>query len=85
MMSWTGKKMQLEEKIKASQDYVNSQEMVHRDAMEKSLKFKSAENMRTSIMAADMARKNIKKEHEKINRLQMELVAHVGKKPRKGE
>ena len=85
MMSWTGKKMQLEEKIKASQDYVNSQEMVQRDAMEKSLKFKSAENMRTSIMAADMARKNIQKEHEKINRLQMELVAHVGKKPRKGE
>ena len=85
MLSWTGKKILLEEKIRASKDYVNSQEKVQRDAMEKSLTLKSAENMRTSIMAAEMARKNIQKEHQKVNRLQEELVALVSKKPRRGQ
>ena len=41
--------------------------------------------MRTSITAAEMARKNIQKEHQKIKRLQEELVALVSKKPWRGQ
>ena len=42
----------------------------------------SIEAMRTSVMAADMARESIVKEQAKVRRLQQDLVNHVGKKPK---
>ena len=85
MVGWTGKKIALEEKINAAKSYLKSQQRVQGDAMEKSLNFKNVTNMKTSVMAANMARKNIEKEQKKLTRLQEELVVLVGKKPKKSE
>ena len=39
--------------------------------------------MRTSLMAADLARQTLVKEGKKLAKLQEQLVLHIGKKPRK--
>jgi hypothetical protein len=83
LRSWKDKKIELEEKTKASRKFIEGQERVEKEAMEKSLSLKSAAAMRTSVMAADMARQSIVKEGKKLATLQEQLVLHVGKKPRK--
>jgi len=85
MVSWTGKKIELEHKIKSSQAYLKSQQRVQSDAMEKGLNLKNSNNMKISMMAANLARKNIDKEHTKLTRLQEEMVVLVSKKPKKTE
>ena len=83
--TWTGKKIAIEEKIRASKAYLKSQQRVQGEAMDKSLQLKNANNIKTSMMAANMARKEIEREQVKLNRLQEELVVIVGKKPKKSE
>ena len=53
--------------------------------MDKSLQLKNANNIKTSMMAANMARKEIEREQVKLNRLQEDLVVIVSKKPKKSE
>ena len=43
---------------------------------------KSATAIRTSAMAAEMARKAIRKEQEKVKKLNESLLEHTNKKPR---
>ena len=83
MVSWTGKKIELEHKIKASQDYLKSQQRVQSDAMEKGLNLKNSNNMKISMMVANLARKNINKEHTKLTRLHEKMVVLISKKPKK--
>ena len=83
MVGWTGKKIAIEEKITASKSYLKSQQRVQGESMEKALKLKNANNIKTSMMAANMARKDIEREQVKLTRLQEQLVVIVGKKPKK--
>ena len=46
---------------------------------------KNSNNMKISMMVANLARKNIDKEHTKLMRLQEEMVVLVSKKPMKTE
>ena len=41
--------------------------------------------MKISMMAANLARKNVDKEHTKLTTLQVELLVLSGKKPKKTE
>ena len=79
--SWKEKKLNLEEKIKASLKYIDSQERVSKEAMERTITLKKADE--TCVMAADMARKTIVKEQRKLQKMQQDLVGLVGKKPKK--
>ena len=85
MVGWTGKKIAIEEKIRASKSYLKSQQRVQGESMEKALKLKNANNIKTSMMAANMARKDIEREQVDLTRLQEQLVVIVGKKPKKSE
>lgn len=82
MKTWRDKKVDLQEKIKASQQYIDSQERTAKEAMEKCRTLKSADTMRTSMMAADLARGAIVKEQKKLTKMQEGLVTLVGKKPK---
>ena len=64
---------------------MKSQQRVQSDAMEKGLNLKNSNNMKISMMVANLARKNIDKEHTKLMRLQEEMVVLVSKKPMKTE
>ena len=64
---------------------MKSQQRVQSDTMEKGLNLKNSNNMKISMMVANLARKNIDKEHTKLMRLQEEMVVLVSKKPMKTE
>ena len=51
--------------------------------MERTITLKKADEMKTCVMAADMARKTIVKEQRKLQKMQQDLVGLVGKKPKK--
>ena len=51
--------------------------------MERCQTINSADLMRTSVMAADLARQSIVKEQKKVTKLQESLVVLVGKRPKK--
>ena len=81
--SWKERKMNLEETIKVSQNFIISQERVSKEAMERTMSLKKADEMKTSLMAADMARTTIVAEQKKMLKMQQDLVGLVGKKPKK--
>ena len=83
LKSWKEKKLNLEEKIKASLKYIDSQERVSREAMEKTITLKKADDMKICVMAADMAWKTIVKDQKKMQKMQQDLVGLVRKKPKK--
>ena len=75
--------MNLDETIKVSQNFIISQERVSKEAMERTMSLKKADEMKISLMAADMARTTIVAEQKKMLKMQQDLVGLVGKKLKK--
>ena len=97
MLSWREKRINLQQKIKASETHIASQEDIAQvtltltftltltltqASLKKCQDLKSTSAVKTSAMAAELARKAIRKEQEKVKKFNEQLLEYSSKRPK---
>ena len=83
--AWEEKKVDLEQEIATSKEYISKQESSRRDATEKALKLTDPAQMKMLMMTAKFASEGAEKRAKILNEKQAELAKHMGKKRRQGD
>ena len=83
--AWEEKKVDLEQEIATSKEYISKQESSKRDASEKALKLTDPAKMKMLMMTAKFASEGAEKKSKILNEKQAELAKHMGKKRRQGD
>ena len=80
---WELKVQNLKGKIQAKKGVIEEQNNIQKAALAKGEKMKSADALRHTLRAAELAKMTVARESKDLNDLQEQLARHLGKKPKK--